>query len=215
MGVPVIIYGKSGSGKTRSLKNFDEDEIFYVNVERKLLPFRKKFRYTAKTEDINKIKEQLSKMPTRIAVIDDSTYLMINKFMKKHGEGMKGNAVYDLYNQIADSIWQIFEHIKNNLPEDVIVYVIMHEDSNDYGEIRIRTIGKLLDNKVMPEGIVTICIRCLSKEGRHFFSTETDGNDITKTPEEMFEQPEIPNDLKFVDNAIREYYGFTKPNNPE
>lgn len=209
MGVPVIVYGKSGSGKTRSLKNFQEDEILYFNVEKKMLPFKKKFTYTAKTENVDTILNQLSKMPVKTAVIDDSTYLMVNHFMREHGKGLKGNAVFDLYNQIADKIWKIFEHIKNNLPEDVIVYIIMHEDSNDYGETRIRTIGKLLDDKVMPEGIVTICIRCISKDGKHFFRTKTDGNDITKTPEDMFEADEIENDLKSVDIIIRDYYGFT------
>ena len=60
MGEPILVYGKSGSGKSRSLKNFAEDEIFFVNVVSKRLPFAKKFKYEAKTRDYNKIKNQLS-----------------------------------------------------------------------------------------------------------------------------------------------------------
>ena len=61
--------------------------------------------------------------------------------------------------------------------------------------------------------MVTIAIRCMSNSGRHFFKTVTDGSDITKTPEEMFEGEEIENDLKAVDLAIREYYDIQ--NKPE
>lgn len=206
MGIPVIIYGKSGSGKSRSLKNFGEDEILYVNVERKMLPFKQNFKYTLKTEDVNLMIEQLKKMPCKAAVIDDSTYIMTNTFMRRH-RAMKGNAQFDLYNDIADNIWILFEAVRQ-LPDDVIVYIIMHEETNDYGEVKIRTIGKLLDNKVQPEGIVTICLRCMSDNGEHFFVTKSDGSDISKSPEDMWEEDKIENDLKKVDETIRDYYGI-------
>lgn len=206
MGIPIIVYGKSGSGKTRSLKNFAEDEILYVNVERKMLPFKGKFKYTLLTEDTSVIIDQLQKMPCKTAVIDDTTYLMTNQFMRRH-RTMKGNAQFDLYNDIADHIWSLFEAVRQ-LPDDVIVYIIMHEDTNDYGEVKIRTIGKLLDSKVQPEGIVTICLRCMSDKGKHFFLTQSDGSDISKSPEEMFDSDKIDNDLKAVDNKIREFYGI-------
>lgn len=209
MGIPVICYGKSGSGKTRSLKNFAEDEILYVNVERKMLPFKKKFKYTLLTESVDLIIDQMKKMPCKVAVIDDATYIMTNTFMRRH-RTMKGNAQFDLYNDIADSIWNLFEAVRTELPDDVIVYIIMHEDSNDYGEVRIRTIGKLLDSKVVPEGIVTICLRCMSDKGEHFFLTHSDGSDITKSPEDMWEQDKIENDLKEIDDTIRDFYELSK-----
>lgn len=207
MGIPVIIYGKSGSGKTRSLKFFDEDELLYVNVEKKLLPFKKKFKYELRTDNTNKIMEKLSKMPTKVAVIDDLTYTMTNEFMRRH-RNMKGNQQFDLYNDIADNLWNLFEHVKNNLPSDVIVYFIMHEDSDDYGQTKIRTIGRLLDSKVSIEGIVTICIRCMSKDGKHFFKVTTDGDDVSKAPEDLFEEAEFENNLKYVDETIRDFYGI-------
>jgi hypothetical protein len=203
----VLIYGKSGSGKSRSLKNFAEDEILLVNVERKRLPFKKQFKYVLNTDDYRKIMEQLAKMPLKTAVIDDAGYLLSNNFMKGHSLGRKGREVYDLYNDLADSFWGIFKFIKTKLPQDTIVYILMHEDSDETGNMKLKTIGKLLDDKVCLEGMVTICLRCMSVDGRHFFRTVTDGSDITKSPEEMFES-EIENDLKAVDTIIREYYGF-------
>lgn len=212
MGIPVIIYGKSGSGKTTSLRNFDKDEILYVNVEKKALPFRGDFTYHMASEKASVIIEQLQRLgrdiPCKTAVIDDITYIMVNNFMRRHRD-MKGNKQFELYNDIGDYIWSIFETVRN-LPSDVIVYIVMHEDTNDYGTTKIRTIGNLLDNKVVPEGIVTICLRAMTTKDGHIFRTITDGSDITKTPMDMFDEEEIPNDLKAVDTTIREYYGIQK-----
>jgi len=204
----VILYGKSGSGKSRSLKNFAKDEIVFVNVERKLLPFRNKFEYELKSDDVATIKKWLLKMPTKSAVIDDAGYIMTNQFMTGHSAPKSGSSSFDLFNDIADSFWSLIEFIKNNLPEDVIVYIVLHESTNDYGDTKLRTIGKLLDEKVCIEGMTTIVIRCMSENGRHFFRVRTDGSDITKSPEDMFEEAEIENDLKAVDTAIRDYYGL-------
>lgn len=207
MGVPVLVYGKSGSGKSRSLKNFAEDEILLINVEGKQLPFRKKFNYVLKSDNLNLIIEQIIKMPCKVAVIDDAGYLMTHHFMENH-KAKKGNASFEMYDTIADTMYQLVKRIKDNVPEDKIVYIIMHEDTDDYGQTKLRTIGKLIDNKVCLEGMVTICIRCMSDGGRHFFRVQTNGSDITKTPEDMFEKPEVDNDLKLVDQVIREYYGM-------
>ena len=105
MGVPVIIYGKSGSGKSRSLKNFAEDEIVFVNVERKLLPFRGRFKYELKSDNVEIIKKWLAKMPVKSAVIDDAGYLMTNQFMAGHSAPRSGSSSFDLFNDIADSFW--------------------------------------------------------------------------------------------------------------
>lgn len=207
MGKPVIVYGKSGSGKSRSLKSFAPDEIFLINVTQKDLPFRNSFKYVVKSDDVSKIIEGLQKMPTKIAVIDDATYIMVNKFMRKHGD--KSINQFDLYNEIAGGMFTLFE-VVNRLPDDVIVYFILHEDrDSNYGGVKLRTIGKLLDDKCPMEALVTICLRCEADGTRHFFRTQTDGFDITKAPEEMFDSVEIDNDLKKVDETIRNYYGIT------
>lgn len=205
MGECVFVYGKSGSGKSRSLINFGEDEIFLVNTIGKRLPFRSKFKYEIKTDDFSKIANGLRKMPTKTAVIDDSGYLMTNAFMRGHSAPKSGSSTFDLYNDIADSFWSLITVIKNELPDDVIVYMIMHEDTTDYGETKLRTIGKLLSEKVCIEGMSTVVLRCVVRDGKHLFITQSDGNDISKSPEGMFEL-EIENDLKFVDDSIRSYW---------
>lgn len=208
MAIPVLVFGKSGSGKSRSLKNFDEDEILLVNVEGKSLPFRKKFKYTMKTDKIDTIIEQIQKMPCKVAVIDDAGYIMTHLFMKNH-RNKQGSASFEMYDKIADAMYSLIKRIKDDVEDDEkIVYILMHEDVDDYGNTKLKTLGRLLDNKVCLEGMVTICIRCQSDNARHFFKVHTDGTDITKTPEEMFSTSEIDNDLKAVDTAIRDYYGM-------
>lgn len=209
MGLAVLYYGKSGSGKSRSFKFFAEDEILLINIEGKALPFRKKFKYVCKTDNLDTIISQLQKMPCKTAVIDDAGYLMTHHFMDNH-RNKKGNASFDMYDDIADKMYFLVQRIKKELPEDVIVYIILHEDTNDMGETKLRTIGKLIDNKVCLEGMVTICIRCMSDNGKHFIRTQTDGFDITKTPEDMFDAVEIDNNLKLVDDTIRKFYGWTE-----
>lgn len=203
----ILCYGKSGSGKSRSLKNFAEDEIFFVNVVSKRLPFQKKFKYETKTTDYNIIKAGLMKMPCKVAVIDDAGYLMTSTFMAGHSNPKSGSSTYDLFNTIGDEFWGLLQFIRMKLPEDVRVYVMMHEISNDVGEVKVRTIGKLLDEKVCIEGLFTICLHCMTNGTRHYFKTQGGANDIAKSPEDMFEL-EIENDLKMVDDRIVEFYGF-------
>lgn len=206
----VYVFGRSGSGKSRSLINFAEDEIFLVNVEGKRLPFQKKFKYTLKTDSYDVIRNQLSKMPTKVAVIDDAGYLMTNMFMRGHLSGDQ----FKMYNMVADGFWSLVEFCKTVLPEDVIVYFMMHEETSDTGETKIRTIGKLLDQKVCLEGLVTIVLRTAVKDGKYYFITQNSGSDIAKSPEGMFDL-EIPNDLKAVDDRIREYWGITSSTEKE
>ena len=112
-----------------------------------------------------------------------------------------------MYNTLADSYWNLIEYIKN-LPSDKIVYVIMHEDTDDYGNTKPKTIGKLLDEKICLEGMFTIVLRCILENGKHLFVTQADGGAVSKSPMGMFEDLHIDNDLLLVDNAIREYYGI-------
>ena len=210
MGEAVIIYGKSGTGKSRSLLNFGEEEILYINTINKRLPFPKKFKYEYKTANVENVKAALSKMSEhgiKTAVVDDFGYQMTVKFMNEHTR-KQGSSQFDLYNSIADDAYGLIMFIKNKLPDDTIVYLVMHEEGNDYGETKLKTIGKLLDQKVCVEGLVTICLRAM-KEGtnKYFFRTQSDGQDVSKSPEGLFDL-QIENDLKLVDSRIREYWGL-------
>lgn len=207
MGEPILIYGKSGSGKSRSLINFGEEEILFVNVISKRLPLPKKFKYELKSRSYATIKNQLQKMPCKVAVIDDAGYLQTNTFMNGHSNPKKGGSTFDLFNQIGDEFWDLILFVKEQLPEDVLVYFMMHEISNDLGEVKVRTVGKLLDEKVCIEGMFTLCLHCMTDGTKHYFKTQGGSNDIAKSPEGMFDL-EIENDLKTVDTTVREYYKF-------
>lgn len=208
MGIPVLIYGKSGTGKSRSLKNFKEDEIFLVNVIGKPLPFKGSFKYSASTDNLQSIMGGLAKMSehgVKTAVIDDFGYIMTNLFMRGHGAGDQ----FKLYNTIGDAVWTLINFIQSPaVASDAVVYLIMHEDVNDDGTTKLRTIGKLLDQKVCLEGMVTVVLHACIKGERYIFETQNNGATIAKSPEGMFGSIEIENDLKAVDIAVRKYWGI-------
>ncbi len=211
MGIPVLIIGKSGSGKSTSLRNCQDFAVF--NVIGKPLPFRNQPK-TKISDDYNVIMKGLSVCKAKSIAIDDAGYLMTNQFMRGHSSKGKGNDVYGFYNDIADSFWRLIEFVKK-LPEDKIVYIMMHTDTDDYGNVKPKSIGKLLDDKVCIEGLFTIVLHSKYDDGKYVFGTKTDGSDVAKTPLEMFENSEIDNDLKLVDTTIREYYGLNTQNQEE
>lgn len=209
MGIPVLIIGKSGSGKSASLRNFQESEVGVINVIGKPLPFRSKIK-PYHTDDYQKIQTALKNAKTDCLVIDDAGYLMTNQFMNGHSTTGAGNAIFSFYNDLGDRFWRLVRFVVEQLPENRIVYFMMHEDKNDFGDIKPKTLGKMLDEKVCVEGMFTIVLRCTIVNGKHIFRTQTDGFDVCKTPIGMFSSDEIDNDLKAVDLAIREYYYFNE-----
>ena len=90
----------------------------------------------------------------------------------------------------------------------------MHKDTNECGDIKPKKIGKLLDEKVCLEGMVTIVLRAVKGE-RYAFVTQSRDGEVSKAPDDMFPDVEIDNDLLYVDNTIREYYGIENPKNKE
>lgn len=214
MGIPVLIIGKSGTGKSRSMKNCVGKDFGLIRVLNKPLPFRGKIG-GAVTSDYKNICLSLAspKWPKSI-VIDDAGYLITGQFMDGHNSTGKGSAVFTLYNDMADNFYRMIQHIANNTPEDRIVYVIMHEDTNDFGDIKPKTIGKLLDEKVCIEGMFTIVLRAVHTDNYYFVTQSRDGA-VSKSPDDMFDSVEIPNDLLAVDNAIRSYYEIENPKNKE
>ena len=200
-----MIIGKSGSGKSTSMRNFANDELALINVNKKPLPFRGKFDSTLESTDYEQICKAIFSTKKKVIVIDDAGYLITNQFMMGHGEN-KGNAVFELYNSLADNFYKLIKFCQEKVGDDKTVYFVMHEDKNDFGDIKPKTIGKLLDEKVCVEGLFTIVLRAECLNGEYIFHTKTDGSDVTKTPMGMFESETIPNDLKEVDKTIRGYY---------
>lgn len=201
----VLICGPSGSGKSTSMRNFAHDELALINVNKKPLPFKGKFDSTLETTVYEQIEKAILSTQKKSIVIDDAGYLITHQFMSGHREN-KGNAVFELYNDLADNFYKLIKFCQTRIPDEKIVYFVMHVDKNDFGESKPKTIGKLLDEKVCIEGLFTIVLTAECKDGNYIFHTKTDGLDVTKTPMGLFEDSEIDNDLKAVDSAIREYY---------
>lgn len=207
MAIPVLIIGKSGSGKSASLRNFKASELDLINVEGKPLPFKNDFK-AFNTDDYAKVLAGINKSTKDVVVIDDAGYLITNEFMKRHSQAGGGNGVFSLYNDLADHFWNMIQNIKHVIDENKIVYIIMHEEQTDLGSIKPKTIGKLLDEKVSIEGMFTIVLRAKIDGDNYVFRTKGSENDVTKTPMGMFEEEQIDNDLKAVDKVIRDYYNI-------
>lgn len=203
MGIPVLILGESGSGKSTSLRNFDENEVFVCNVASKPLPFRKKLM-SINTRDINKIRAIVSKENCNCYVIDDSQYLMAFELFDKAKE-----VGYGKFTDIAVHFKQVIDTIRDFTPEDTIVYLLHHIETNTTtGKIKAKTVGQMLDNQLTLEGLFSICLMARTDGKRHWFNTQSDGFTPCKSPMKMFNTAEIDNDLKAVDDTIREYYGL-------
>ena len=206
MATPVLIIGKSGSGKSTSLRNCTGNPDWnLIRVLNKPLPFKGKVDGW-NTDDYQQVMKCLIASMAKNIVIDDAGYLITNMFMSGHSSAGSGNGVFTLYNQIGDHFWNLIQFIIDKVPEDKIVYVIMHEDSDDNGNIRPKTIGKLLDEKVCVEGMFTIVLRCIVESNKHLFVTQSADGAVSKSPMGMFEDLTIDNDLLLVEKAIREYY---------
>lgn len=205
MAIPVLIIGKSGCGKSTSLRNCtDNEEWNLINVLGKPLPFKGKVPQVV-TDDYSMVMKCIAGSKANSIVIDDAGYLITNYFMRNHSSKGQGNAIFSMYNTLADNFWNLVEFIKK-LPDEKIVYIIMHEDTDDFGNIKPKTIGKLLDEKICLEGMFTIVLRGIQENGKHLFVTQADGGAVSKSPMGMFENLEIDNDLLYVDAKIREYY---------
>lgn len=201
MGVPVLILGESGSGKSTSLRNFEPNEIRIFNVASKPLPFRKKLP-SLNEANYSMILKGLTS-PDRFAyAIDDSQYLMAFESFNRAKE-----VGYGKFTDMALNFKSLIDHVIKSTPADCIVYFLHHIDVTETGKVKAKTIGKMLDNQLTVEGLFSIVLLCQASEGGHKFITQSDGSSTTKSPMEMFER-EIDNDLKMVDTTIREYWGM-------
>lgn len=201
MGIPVLILGESGSGKSTSMRNFDPSELTVFNVANKLLPFRKKLD-VINNAGYGTIGKELQKQEKKIYVIDDSQYLLAFELFNRAKE--KG---YDKFTDIAVRFEKMLDYIIKGTPEDCIVYLLHHCETTDTGKIKAKTVGKMLDNQLTIEGLFSIVLYAFVEDDKHLFRTTNDGFCPAKAPMGMFE-PIIDNDLKFVDTTIREYYNL-------
>lgn len=199
MGIPVLILGESGSGKSTSLRNFEPTEISIFNVAGKPLPFRKKLP-KATISDYGKIMAGMQKSDKKSFAIDDSQYLLCFEMFSHAKE-----TGYQKFTDMALNFYTLIKFVIDRLPDDVIVYFLHHTETDANGKLKAKTVGKMLDEKLTVEGLFSIVLLCQTDGTRHYFVTQSDGFTTAKSPMDMFDL-EIDNDLKFVDTKIREYF---------
>ena len=203
MGIPVLILGESGSGKSASLRSFDPGEVVIYNVAGKPLPFRNGAKMMkADNPTYAQILGSLAKGTVKRYVVDDSQYLLCFELFDRSAE-----TGYTKFTEMAKHFYDLIRTVIRRLPNDTIVYFLHHTELAE-GRYKAKTIGKMLDEKLTVEGLFSIVLMAKNVDGRHFFLTRSDGTDTVKTPMEMFAEAEIDNDLKAVDTAIRSYYGL-------
>jgi len=215
MSIACMILGESGTGKTTSLRNLDPAHTLLIQSVKKPLPFRssdwkpctKEGGSVFVTDISANMVEAMKRTRKEIIVIDDFQYLLANEFMRRVTDVEVGNAAFAKYNEIARHAWDVLM-AATSLPDHKRVYLMSHTSTDDFGKTKIKTIGKLLDEKIVMEGLVTIVLRTVVQNGNYLFSTQNSGADTVKSPLGMFDSELIDNDLSTVDSAIFNYYGL-------
>lgn len=203
MGVPVLIEGESGSGKSFAIKGLPPDETGIFSVEKGRLPFKGDFKVKKRAtyKDISAI---FRDPRLKRYVIDDSQYLLVNELFDRAKE-----VGYQKYTDMAVSFRNLIHNVNYLLPDDVIVYFLHHTETDpNTGKVKAKTVGKMIDQYLTLEGCFDIVLLASVDSDGHWFITQSDGYTTAKSPEGMFPSMKIPNDLGSVDRAIREYWGL-------
>lgn len=197
----VLILARSGTGKSTSLRNFKKGEAQAILCSGKELPFKTDID-TFVPKGYPGVYAAIEKAKAPVVVLDDVNYLMSMEEM-----AMAQSKGYEKFNIMALNLFNVFKNIMNK-GSDQIFYLLAHSAENTDGDyqLRFKTTGKMLSEKIVLEGLTNIVIGADVQDGEFVFKVKTDGTGI-KTPMGMFDTPTIPNDLKEVDKVIREYYG--------
>jgi hypothetical protein len=214
MAISTMILGDSGTGKTTSLRNLDPIETLIIRPIKKPLPFKSKdwkewdgdtkvgsIVSTENYEVLKAILKSAHKYGKKIIVIDDFNYYMSGEFMRRASE--KG---YDKYSEIGFNYWSVIDTANQHTPDDVRVYFLSHTEENASGKEQIKTIGRMVSEKIVPEGMVTTVLGSIRTQDGYYFNTQNNGRNTLKSPMGMFEEEMIQNDLKVVDQAICDFY---------
>ena len=218
MSIATMVLGQSGTGKSASMRNLNPADTLLIQAVKKPLPFRSAgWGYYNKdanpagnivvSDQAGYIVKSIQGTGRKVVVIDDFQYILANEFMRRVLDKETGNAAFAKYNEIARSAWDILM-AAGSAADDKRVYILGHTQEDDAGRIKAKTIGKLLDEKITIEGLLTIVLRTAVINEQYLFSTQNNGSDTVKSPMGLFEDPHIPNDLKAVDDAICSYYGI-------
>lgn len=213
MSYATLVLGESGTGKTCSLRNLDPKNTLLIQPVRKPLPFRstgwKEIKQKGDGNNIlvcsnpQAIINCMHASPFDVIVVDDWQYILASMYMA--ARNVKG---FDKFTEIGGAGFDIAK-AASELGENKRVYVLAHTTSDEFGNTRIKTLGKLLDDKIVVEGMFTTVLRTHVKNGRYLFSTQNSGSDTVKSPMGMFSEQYIENDLAAIDRVICDYYGIT------
>lgn len=213
MSYATLVLGESGTGKTCSLRNLDPKNTLLIQPVRKPLPFRstgwKEIKQKGDGNNIlvcsnpQAIINCMHASPFDVIVVDDWQYILASMYMA--ARNVKG---FDKFTEIGGAGFDIAK-AASELAENKRVYVLAHTTSDEFGNTRIKTLGKLLDDKIVVEGMFTTVLRTHVENGRYLFSTQNSGSDTVKSPMGMFSEKYIENDLAAIDQIICDYYGIT------
>lgn len=221
----VIILGKSGTGKSSSIKGLNPKETVVLNVLGKKLPFKGSsklyntenknlFRVDDYSQTINML-QGIDKNATYVhnIIIDDSIYIMRKEYFKRAKE-----TGYGKYTELAMHFQQIISTIES-MRDDLNVFLILHSEDiqSDKTTVgyKVSTIGQLLDNQYNPVEVVpTVLYSSIKYDDKgaatYGFYTHRFMDGMieipAKSPDGMFEENFIPNDLGFVTEAMKQYY---------
>ena len=213
MSYACLVLGESGTGKTCALRNLDPKNTLLIQPVRKPLPFRstgwKEIKQKGDGNNIlvcsnpQAIINCMHASPFDVIVVDDWQYILASMYMA--ARNVKG---FDKFTEIGGAGFDIAK-AASELGENKRVYVLAHTTSDEFGNTRIKTLGKLLDDKIVVEGMFTTVLRTHVENGRYLFSTQNSGSDTVKSPMGMFSEQYIENDLAAIDRVICDYYGIT------
>ncbi len=214
MSIAVLVLGASGSGKTTSLRNMDPAHTLLIQPIKKPLPFKAphwKLRTAQnpagnvfQTDDPEKIVAAMRKSHHDVVVLDDLQAILVNELMSRSSE-----AGYQKFSDIGRHTWDILNAAGSLAPQRR-VYIMAHTQTDEFGAIRMKTVGRMVDEKIVPEGYFSIVLRTEARDGVYKFSTQTNGQDCVKSPIDMFAERFIDNDLAAIDEAIFSYYNLAQ-----
>lgn len=213
MSETILIIGESGTGKSTSIRNLSPEETYIINVIDKSLPFAtwsKKYNDDNKnyysSVDANNIIKCMHAISDRLPnikniIIDDWQYILSYQYMRRAKE-----TGYAKFTDIGLSGFSIIDNSKM-LRKNLTVFILTHSTIDEKGFSKIKTIGKLLDEKIVIEGLVTCVLHARVIDNKYMFQTQRDDYYLAKSPMGMFNEMYIDNDLAKVKEIMNNYDG--------
>ncbi len=195
----IFVLGHPGTGKSSSLRNFKKDEIGYISVTGKELPFKTDVKAVT-IKKATEIAAAIKKSSKPVIVVDDVNYLFMYQVFGRSQEKDQ----FQVFRDIGNDFYKLMETILSK-PTDQNVYLFGHIELNDKNLVQLKTAGRTIRDNIAPEGLTNIVFESVNDMGEFVFKVRSDGSGV-KSPIDMFADDAIPNDLKVVNEAINKYY---------